>query len=171
MEQKTDKQLYKEFLEGSNTSFEELVIRHKNKLIYFITTYVKNVDIAEDIAQDVFVYVLIHKKNYDFQYSLKTYLYMIAKSKALNFIKREKKITYTDDMQNLDNMHFYKDQINTLEDMIFKKEQAQKLHQTINKLKDDYRQAIYLADIEEMKYSEIRKSNEKIYGKYKSSNT
>ncbi len=157
MEQKTDKQLYQEFLKGNNSSFEELVIRHKDKLIYFITTYVKNIDIAEDIAQDVFVYILIHKKNYNFQYSLKTYLYMIAKSKALNFLKHEKKISYTDDIEGLDNLHkSYEKQLNSLEDIIFQKEKARQLHNSINKLKGDYKQAIYLADIEEMKYQEIR---------------
>ena len=164
MEQKADKQLYQEFLKGNNSSFEELVIRHKDKLIYFITTYVKNIDIAEDIAQDVFVYILIHKKNYNFQYSLKTYLYMIAKSKALNFLKHEKKISYTDDIEGLDNLHkSYEKQLNSLEDIVFQKEKARQLHNSINKLKGDYKQAIYLADIEEMKYQEIRQNNEKIY--------
>ena len=87
MEEKTDKQLYKEFLLGNKESFEKIVIRHKNQLIYFIQRYVRSVDIAEDLAQDVFVYVLINKKNYKFEYSLKTYLYTIAKSKALNYTK------------------------------------------------------------------------------------
>ena len=164
MEQKTDKQLYQEFLKGNNSSFEELVIRHKDKLIYFITTYVRNIDIAEDIAQDVFVYILIHKKNYNFQYSLKTYLYMIAKSKALNFLKHEKKISYTHDIECFDNLHkSYEKQLNSLEDIVFQKEKARQLHNSINKLKGDYKQAIYLADIEEMKYQEIRQNNEKIY--------
>ena len=94
MEQETDKKLYQEFLKGNNSSFEKIVIKHKDKLIYFISTYVKNIDIAEDIAQDVFVYILVHRVNYDFKYSLKTYLFTIAKSKALNYIKREKKIIY-----------------------------------------------------------------------------
>ena len=38
--------------------------------------------------------------------------------------------------------------------MLFKK---QNLYKTINKLKTNYREAIYLADIEELKYSEIGK--------------
>ncbi len=169
LEEKTDKQLYQEFLKGNNNSFEELVIRHKDKLIYFITTYVKNIDIAEDIAQDVFVYILIHQKNYDFKYSLKTYLYTIAKSKALNFLKREKKISYTDNMEFIENMHkSYENQLNTLEDIIFKKEQKENLHKTINQLNGEYRQAIYLADIEKMQYSEIRKNHEKVNEQYKS---
>ena len=92
MQEKIYKELYKEFLLGNNKSFEEIVKRHKNSIIYFIQRYTKSIDIAEDIAQDVFLYVLIHKKNYRFEYSLKTYLYTIAKSKALNYIKREKRI-------------------------------------------------------------------------------
>ena len=90
MEEKTDKQLYKEFLLGNKESFEKIVIKHKDAIIYFVQRYVKSVDIAEDLAQDVFVYILINKKNYKFEYSLKTYLYTIAKSKALNYLKREK---------------------------------------------------------------------------------
>ena len=35
MEEKTDKELYKEFLLGNNKSFEEIVIRHKDSIIYF----------------------------------------------------------------------------------------------------------------------------------------
>lgn len=34
MQEKTDKELYKEFLLGNNESFEEIVIRHKNSIIY-----------------------------------------------------------------------------------------------------------------------------------------
>lgn len=71
MEGKTDKELYKEFLQGNKESFEKIVIKHKDAMIYFIQKYVKSIDIAEDLAQDVFVYILIHKKNYKFEYSLK----------------------------------------------------------------------------------------------------
>lgn len=53
MGEKTDKELYHEFLQENMTSFEEIIIRHKDKLIYFIMRYVKNIDIAEDLAQDV----------------------------------------------------------------------------------------------------------------------
>lgn len=34
MQEKTDKELYKEFLLGNNESFEEIVKRHKNSIIY-----------------------------------------------------------------------------------------------------------------------------------------
>lgn len=147
MEEKTDKELYKEFLQGNEESFEKIVIRHKDAIIYFIQRYVKSVDIAEDLAQDVFVYILIHKKNYKFEYSLKTYLYTIAKSKALNYIKRERRIVELDENQFED--------LEELEERVFKDERAENLKKCIQKLKIEYQNAIYLADIEELSYKEI----------------
>lgn len=150
MEEKTDKELYKEFLQGSKESFEELVIKHKDSMIYFIQKYVKSIDIAEDLAQDVFVYILEHKKNYKFEYCLKTYLYTIAKSKALNYIKREKRIVAIDEKE-YENI---KD-VEELEEKVFKNERTENLKNAIQKLKLEYQNAIYLADIEELSYKEI----------------
>lgn len=147
MEEKKDKQLYKEFLLGNKESFEKIVIKHKDAIIYFIQRYVKNIDIAEDLAQDVFVYILINKKNYKFEYSLKTYLYTIAKSKALNYIKREKRLVSIDENQFED--------LEELEEKVFKNERAENLKKAIQKLKVEYQNAIYLADIEQLSYKEI----------------
>ena len=147
MEEKTDKELYKEFLQGNKESFEKIVTRHKDAIIYFIQRYVKSIDIAEDLAQDVFVYILIHKKNYKFEYSLKTYLYTIAKSKTLNYIKRERRIVELDENQFED--------LEELEEKVFKNEKAENLKKAIQKLKIEYQSAIYLADIEELSYKEI----------------
>lgn len=147
MEEKTDKELYREFLQNHQRSFEEIIIRHKDKLIYFIQKYVKSIDIAEDIAQDVFVYILIHKESYDFNYSLKTYLFTIAKSKSLNYLKREKRIVRINENDAYD--------LQLLEEKVFENERKSNLKKAINKLKPEYQNAIYLADIEELSYKEI----------------
>ena len=135
------------FYNGNNTSFEELVIRHKDKLIYFIYRYVKNIDIAEDLAQDVYVYLLIHKEKYDFNYALKTYLFTIAKSKALNYLKREKRIVQINENDIYD--------LQELEEKVFFNERKNNLKKAIQQLKPDYQNAVYLADIEELSYREI----------------
>lgn len=149
MGEKTDKELYHEFLQGSQKSFEEIIIRHKDKLIYFLIRYVKNIDIAEDLVQDVFVYILIHKENYDFNYALKTYLFTIAKSKALNYLKREKRITAINENDIYD--------MQELEEKVFISERKNNLKLAMQKLKPEYQNAVYLADIEELSYKEIGK--------------
>ena len=83
-----DKKLYNKFLNGEKSALDLLISKYKNNVIYFISRYVKNVDIAEDIFQDVILYILENKENYKFNYSFKTYLYIIAKSKALNYVKK-----------------------------------------------------------------------------------
>lgn len=80
-----DKKLYSEFLNGNSNSLEILVEKYKNNLIYFIFGYVKNLETAEDIFQDIIIYLLEKKEIYNFKYSFKTFLYIIAKSKALNW--------------------------------------------------------------------------------------
>lgn len=149
MEQKTDKELYREFLQGNMKSFEEIIIRHKDKIIYFIQRYVKSIDIAEDISQDVFVYILIHKEYYDFNYSLKTYLFTIAKSKALNYLKREKRIVQINENDAYD--------LETLEEKVFENERKYNLLNAIKLLKPEYQNAVFLADIQEFSYKEISK--------------
>ncbi len=100
MEEK-DQELYKDFLEGNEQSFEKIISKYKNNLIYFITRYVRNIEIAEDIFQEVILYVIEHKEKYDFRYSLKTYLYTIAKSKSIDYIRHERKTENIDDNENL----------------------------------------------------------------------
>ena len=119
-------------------------------LIYFIYGFVKRIDVAEDLAQDVFVYILMNKKKYDFKYSLKTYLYIIAKSKAINYIKREKRITYLQD-----NEYIFTEQ--EIEDIIFNKEDSKTVKSAIDDLPEPQSQIIYLSDIEGLSYKEICK--------------
>lgn len=143
----TDKELYEQFLKGNKEAFEEIVIKHKDRLIYFIMRYVKNYEIAEDLAQDTFVYMLMNRKEYDFKYSLKTYLYTIAKSRAINYLKRERKIVALEEIESSED----------LEEMVFQSEQKQNVRKAIDKLKPEYQSAIYLADIERLSYHEIGK--------------
>lgn len=152
---KTDKELYKSFLQGNNECFEELVLRHKNNLIYFISRYVRDVNIAEDLSQDVFVYILLHKQTYNFDFNFKTYLYMIGKSRAINYLKKESRIL---DYEQIENICIQDKQ---LDETIFKKEDIQYLKNAINKLKRDYQVVIYLLDIEQYSYKEVAEIMEK----------
>ena len=117
-------------------------------------------EIAEDISQDVFVYILLNKEQYDFKYSFKTYLYMIAKCRAINYIKKEKKIIKID-YENL----YIED--NNLEEIVYKNEENQKIRKVINKLKPDYQAVIYLVFLEGLKYKEVAKIMNKNIGQIK----
>ena len=145
-----DKKLYNEFLNGTNISLNVLIQKYRNNVIYFISRYVKNIDIAEDIFQDVVVYILENKQKYNFNYSFKTYLYIIAKSKAINYIRQNNISTvdiYAIDDNNVSNTKL-------LEDIIFSNERKIKIQKIFNQLKTDYQIVIYLTQIEGISYKE-----------------
>ena len=54
----SDQQLVSAFLSGDSLSIEHLIIRHKDKVFRFIISKVKDVDLANDIFQDVFIKVI-----------------------------------------------------------------------------------------------------------------
>ena len=144
-----DKELYNKYLNGQKEAFEKIVVKYKDRLIYFISKYTNNIYVAEDISQDVFVYILLNKDQYDFKYSLKTYLYMIAKCRAINYLKKESKIVNIENLEEL-----YKDS-KSLEDDILNKVIDNKIKDNINKLKPSYQTVLELNLIEGFKYKEI----------------
>ena len=83
-----DKVLYNDFLNGNKEAFDSLINKYRNYVIFFISRYVKHIEIAEDIFQDVILYLLENHSAYNNSYSFKSYIYTIAKSKALNYIKK-----------------------------------------------------------------------------------
>ena len=150
---KSDQELYLLFLKNDNEAFNMLVKKYRKSLISFIIKYVKNIEIAEDLAQDAFVYMLINKKEYDFKYTFKTYLYTIAKSRAINYLKKEKKKIIFDESYMLNNdIESFEE---TLDATLIRKEKYELLYKNLKTLKQDYKLAIYLADFQGFKYEEI----------------
>lgn len=149
--EETDIDLYKKFINGNKQAFDTLVKRHRKNLINFIMRYVKKLEVAEDLAQDTFLYMLINQKEYDFKYTLKTYLYTIAKCRAINFLKSNKRNV------PFEEKYVYQPDFSDLEDNLIIQEDKLRILNAIRKLKREYQIAIYLSDFEEFKYKEICK--------------
>ena len=69
---------YRRFLSGDENAFAEMVETYREGLIFFLCRYVNSVETAEDLAEDVFVEVLLHPKRYRLQCTLKTWLFAIG---------------------------------------------------------------------------------------------
>lgn len=141
---------YQSFLEGDGNGFENLVLTHKDHLIYFINRYVKNIDYAEDIAQDSFVEVYVHKERYRIGQGFKTYLYTIGRNKAVDFIRKNQRHMFVSEIPDTTDEK-------TLEQIVLQKEDNIHIHTLIEKLKPDYRDVLYLIDFEELSYAQAAK--------------
>lgn len=92
--------------------------------------------------------------------SLKYYIYLIARSRAYNYINLERRRSELNDKYSL----FESEKIeNDVSDFIIKKEKEKELIKAINMLNDKYKNAIYLIKIEELSYKEtseiLRRNN------------
>ena len=54
----SDQQLVSSFLSGDSLSIEHLILHHKDTVFGYILSKVKDVDLANDIFQDVFIKVI-----------------------------------------------------------------------------------------------------------------
>ncbi len=150
MENDLDIKLYNEYLNGEKEAFELLYNKYKDKITYFIYNIVKDYQKSEDIAQDAFIYVLQNKLKEG--YTFKHYIYMVAKSRAINYINTENRRNEISSEYLLqEEQQTYQD----VSDIITKNETRKELMEAINMLDIKYRNAIYLNKIENLSYKEI----------------
>lgn len=74
---------------GSHPAFEKIFIFYYTKVRTFILGYVKTMADAEELAEEIFVGLWQNHKNINPEKSFDSYLYTIARNKALNFLKRK----------------------------------------------------------------------------------
>lgn len=151
---------YRRFLDGDESAFDEIIKELFDKLVFFIDRYVHDIHTAEDIAIDTFSDLLVHRHRYNFKVTLKTYLFMIGRSRALNHIKRRKAINFVE----ISEAELLADAQYNLEEIILKDEQKRMVNNALQKLSDDMRVAVHLVYFEDMTYDEaarVMKKNRK----------
>ena len=149
MDKDLDMELYNKYLNGETKAFELLYIKYKNKIRYFIYNIVKDYEKAEDITQEVFIYVL--KNNIRDEGSFKYYIYMVAKSRAINYLKVENR---RNEINNLYLVNNEEEVTEDVLDIISKQEEKEKLLEAINLLNEKYKNPIFLVKIEGFSYRE-----------------
>lgn len=104
--------------------------------------------VSEDLMEDTFMEFMIHKHYFRGDSSLKTYLFKIARNKALNYLKKNKYMLEIP--ENLEDKR-------QLEDHILKNEENKTLHMAMKRLNEDYFMVLYLLYFEKLSYNEIGK--------------
>lgn len=81
---------YRRFLDGDESAYNEIMEELFRSLVFFINGYVHDIHAAEDIAIDAFSDLVVHRHRYNFKVTLKTYVFMLGRSRALDYIKHRK---------------------------------------------------------------------------------
>ena len=144
---------YRRFLDGDESAFDDIVNELLQKLVFFVDSYVHDVHTAEDIAIDVFSDLIANRRKYNFKVTLKTYLFMLGRSRALDYIKHRKVINFVElsEAENLPS-----DRV-SLEEIVLADEKKRLVNSAVSKLNTDMREVIHLIYFEDMTYEQAAK--------------
>ena len=141
-------------------AFTELVRRYQTRVIHLVSRLLNDRVVSEDLAQEVFVRVHLHRRNYRTGSKFSTWLFTIAANLAKNEIrrrKRRKNWTSLDELQEQlqdASMQFADPKANKEVDL--EREQLSGVvGAAIATLPERYRVALVLRDIDGLAYEEI----------------
>lgn len=140
---------YRRYLEGDETAFEEIVKDLRDPLTNFIFGYTRDLQAAEDVAIDVFAY-LAAERRFNFKVSLKTYLFMLGRSRAIDYLRKRKRQASVE----LSSVEDYVSEGYAIEEEILLDERKRTVHSAISRLPEKMRTAIYLVYFEDMSYKD-----------------
>ena len=163
---------YRRYLNGDESAFHELVKEYFDNLVFFIDRYVQDTAAAEDIALDTFTQLVVNRNRYNFQVSLKTYLFMIGRSRALDYIKHRNKLTMTELLEAAQ----IASQEPSLEELVLADERKRALNRALAQLSEEMRLVIHLIYFEELSADEaakvLKKNRKQVYNLlYRAKNT
>ncbi len=143
-----DFSLIKQFIEGDESVFKNLVQRHKEKVRNIIYLTIGNVDVVDDIAQEVFITVYKNLNKFRFESQFTTWLYRITINKCKDYLRKVKirRIFIPIDEQH--NNYSYSSSPEN-------KDTAEVVRKAISKLPEKLKVPLMLKDIEGMSYQEI----------------
>lgn len=148
---------------GSASAFEELVTRYQNRLLTVLEHMTGNVQMAEDLAQEVFLRVYRSRQNYVPLSKFSTWLFTIANNAALNSartLNRRNEVhvappeNQSQEFNAMENLAVAaSSQMPTRQ--LDKSEMREIVRQAVATLNERQRMAVLLSKFEEMSYADV----------------
>lgn len=144
-----DAELIRQVLAGRHEQFSLLIERYQGPLIQFLSRLLNHDDEVFDCAQEAFLAAYKNLWRYSEAYSFRSWLYTIAKNKAMDMLrKRRKEVPLSMDEPILDRQP-------GPEEVWLAKEETAWLSKVLNELPEPYKQALFLRYKQELSYEEI----------------
>jgi RNA polymerase sigma-70 factor (ECF subfamily) len=148
---------------GDRSAFETLVVRYQSSIYGLLCRLIEDPEEARDLAQETFLKAYQHVGEFRGEANLKTWLYRIAINQASNhhrwwIRRRRNRIVSMDEGADGDVGPWAErivDEQPDPEQALMAHERVQQVARALTKVKEPYRTAVVLRDIEEMAYEEI----------------
>ena len=171
-----DFELIRSFQSGEKTAFDQLVIRHKDRIFNLCYRLLGDYNEANDYAQETFIKAFKSLKGFRFESSFSTWLYRIAVNNCKNRLNSLEK-RFQVKMISIETPKYTGENNPVLEirddspspaNGLERKEKAVLIQTAINSLPAEQKMVIILRDIEGRSYEEIAETTGLALGTVKS---
>jgi RNA polymerase sigma-70 factor (ECF subfamily) len=151
MTSRDESDLIERFKKEDPSAFEAIVLRYQDRIHNLCRYMLRDFRDAEDAAQDVFLKVFRSLKDFRPEASLYTWIYRIAVTTCLDYIRKSRRETLRNEplVEDLPSDKPFPDRIYE------SKERTEAIQRALQKLPEKLRAAIVLKEIEELSYEEI----------------
>jgi RNA polymerase sigma-70 factor (ECF subfamily) len=157
-EKNSDYELIMRFIKGEQSCFEDLIHRHKNKVFAYISLYIRDQALAEDIFQDTFLKVIQSVKSGKYYDNGKfiSWVMRIAHNLIIDHFRRIKQMnTVSNDNYESDIFNSRKFAEDNVEDDMIKRQIQKDIRKMITNLPDDQREVVILRHYAGLSFKEI----------------
>ena len=143
---------------GDKKAYEVLVLQYQDRLVYSVYKFLKDYELAQDIAQEAFVKAFKNIEKFRGDSSFYTWIYRIAINTAKNFLssKARSSEVYDDEIMELKLSESAVTTENP-ENILEAEELRTKMMEAIQSLPDDIRTTLSLREFDGLSYEEIAK--------------
>ena len=146
---RSDDELYRSFLSGDPSSYDELMIRYGDSLTIFLNGYHHDWGDSEDLMIEAFARIMVKKPRIR-EGGFKAYLYKTARNLSSRFHSK----THRADVFSLEGMETELKDSFSLEDELQDKERKRVLHLCLERIDPEMREALWLIYFEDMSYAQ-----------------
>lgn len=155
-----DTNLLDSFKNGDMQSFEQLVIKYKDKIAKTVYSIINNVSDVDDVVQDIFLIVYKSVRSFKGNSSFSTWLYRITVNRCYQELRKRKtrnQINETDfnGETAAEIGSILPSQEENMEDKMIRNELRENIQKTLNTLPEKYRVIFILKNINGLSYKEI----------------
>jgi len=157
-EKNSDYELIMRFIKGEQSCFEDLIHRHKNKVFAYISLYIRDQALAEDIFQDTFLKVIQSVKSGRYYDNGKfiSWVMRIAHNLIIDHFRRVKQMnTVSNDNYESDIFNSRKFAEDNVEDDMIKNQIQKDIRKMITHLPDDQKEVVILRHYAGLSFKEI----------------
>lgn len=154
----SDYELITRFIKGEESCFEKLINRHKNKVFAYISLYIRDQALAEDIFQDTFLKVIQSVKSgkYSDNGKFLSWVMRIAHNLIIDNFRRVKQMnTISNDNYESDLFNSVKLADGNIENDLIKRQIQKDVRTMISCLPDDQREVVILRHYADLSFREI----------------